>query len=209
MRQVGKLDPIELQDVARAIQDGERRDVKVAGAPLYEYVRVTGILIRRDEDLVELAQAEVPVRIQADAIMWMRPTAFDPETAEPVQEPEGATAGDDKARTVVFPLVNRSVAFVFSIKEAELNYRKNSDWRFTSARYVAIRTMYELTDLSAPQICNMYGYRSPMPFQSAMSKHARKKDNADEMVRNVVKLVREQGDDWRRSEEAGRHHCVA
>lgn len=195
---MGVLDPVELHELAEHMRDGTWLDMRVIEHGTIERARVEAIIVRRDDEEIELLQEhmldgvvhQANVRVSADAIRWMKPSGFDLVDVE-VRRPKPPTEVDNTAVTnaikdlIVFlykdhahwPIGSRA-----ALEKAFATPGNGHTW--TGVRHVFVWLMKNYTDgIDALDICKMAGYRSVMPLQSARWKYSGTGKDAEEAKR--------------------------
>lgn len=180
---MGVLDPVELHELAEHMRDGTWLDMRVIEHGTIERARVEAIIVRREDEEIELLQEhmldgvvhQANVRVSADAIRWMKPSGFelvDVQVKEP--PPPGKVDTDKVVSTVkdllvllyhddkITPLTNRKAVEVMLAGSAYKSV-------FSHIRHIFVYLIWAYTDgeLDPGQICKLAGYKSPMPLQSA------------------------------------------
>ncbi len=179
-----RLDPAPLRDIAEHLDNMTWLDVKVVALGNFERVRIRSLVIRRDDDLVELEQhwlandelREALHLVSSEDVMWCRPTVFELADVTPWKEPAPPERTIQQADSWEWWCSQKAVSQSQAVDEqtvVEWMKNANSDQSMMARvhfRHLVILVMYEISTESALAICQRAGYVSIQPMLTARMK---------------------------------------
>lgn len=179
-----QLEPIGLDVLAGFLWEKTLVDLRVVETGTVERVQILEILVAREKDTVTVRQCwarddDHGVRVDeltfdAENVRWARPTQVDLFDVEPIEAIESSRDDQDAAQKpwrdsgAIFRAIVDCYVFIGPFSEVELTQPKGVGDRALRHRQEMMVLLYEMTDLTPPEICVTYfGYRSGMPLSTA------------------------------------------
>jgi hypothetical protein len=186
---MGRFDPPPIEEIATAMRDRQWLDMKVLDHGTLERVCPLNITIWPNRDEVLLRQeyhhreetTHHELTVNAEDIMWARPTILDVRDVEPpiLRDPEEEPTPDYISRAII-----DTISFTESIPAKV--WFEGSRPHETHCRKLAIRLMWELTSLNQTSIPQFFGYTSGGMTNNALHYTAK---NYAERVRQLWDLM--------------------
>lgn len=164
--------------------------MRVMAHGIMERVQIESIMVYREHEELDVRQDWIEDEdvhtenyvVEADKIMYCRPTSFALEDVTPVLlkvgiKPEAGQSADDVKWTQLCAAAKR----VLAMDEAAFQHAIEG----IPLRYMLMVAMDEISEESGPHICKRLGYRSQTPLLSARSKVKWDKD----WLRNVRRII--------------------
>ena len=204
------MKPVPLDRLGEYLRDGVLVDMRVLHGEemvTLERVRITEIVIRQyDEALTckqEFIEGEQTLThdliVECDCLYWARPTNFTLDIVNPVKayepEPEsledmgGAVDAAWAACADVCDVVHPVDRWRESVMTASAGSPPLGHWNAVDVKHLVALTAWHTSNLSPDTICKLLGYRSPMPFMTAMDKC------------HVSSYAAKNNDDWAKREQ--------
>lgn len=191
------LDPVTIEELATTMAEQTWVDARVVPGGIAERVRIEGILIRRDEEEVQLAQelrdedGEVSVHrfwVHSEEIWWVKPTQFSATDELRAFQPTGQRQSADSVLSAAF----ESVAHYFRVTAAEVKAIARARLDDNHYRYWVMLVYKELNPKASDlEVTKLFDYGSPQPLYSARD-HARRNNGEtkmEAMVRHAKGLL--------------------
>lgn len=200
--------PVPLHVLAAYMRDGTWLDIRTEDGPVHR-VRIIGIVVRvrgddvrfrqewlehLDDERKEVKRCSHVLDIDSEAIWKIEPTHYHVDEVEPyglkIELPPMPLQTDEMQKEVLVTVLRATVT-TFNVSMNEL--RSVRDWESIDARYTGMLVVFEMTNLSATQIAEAFGYKSQTPLLSACHdlKHNRRKGLRDSMKR-IARVVESQ-----------------
>jgi hypothetical protein len=186
---MGRFDPPPIEEIATAMRDRQWLDMRVLDHGTLERVCPLNITIWPNRDEVLLRQeyhhreetTHHELTVNAEDIMWARPTILDVRDVEPpiLRDPEEEPTPDYISRAII-----DTISFTESIPAKV--WFEGSRPHETHCRKLAIRLMWELTSLNQTSIPQFFGYTSGGMTNNALHYTAK---NYAERVRQLWDLM--------------------
>jgi hypothetical protein len=186
---MGRFDPPPIEEIATAMRDRQWLDMKVLDHGTLERVCPLNITIWPNRDEVLLRQeyhhreetTHHELTVNAEDIMWARPTILDVRDVEPpiLRDPEEEPTPDYISRAII-----DTISFTEGIPAKV--WFEGSRPHETHCRKLAIRLMWELTSLNQTSIPQFFGYTSGGMTNNALHYTAK---NYPERVRQLWDLM--------------------
>lgn len=204
------LDPPPLVSVAEHMRDETWLDVKVVGEPVLERVRLVQIIVNRHEDYLVFTQErpgadengkletiEVEHKVDAEDVMYLKPTIFELADITPRERERVVTVGgrafplgdgfNADENHVLFAAISL-IANDLRTPVPEILDRVDKDFFSfsTRIRYSLLWLVYEFTECSTLKVCHALGYSSITPYLSAKNTIQR---NEPEFMKPLRKMI--------------------
>lgn len=180
-----KLDPLSIPDLARSMAEEDWLDMRVVDYGLLSRVRVTCILIYREDESVELTQEyladdsqaveAVKVVVPAENVWWARPTQFELADVDPMRPrtvtPPIMDTGKVVAAACQAVAENINMALDLFLQLFNEKPHRGAGTHPPAVRHQVMWIVYEMTDLSNVECCKACGWRSPQPWVSARQRY--------------------------------------
>jgi hypothetical protein len=186
---MGRFDPPPIEEIATAMRDRQWLDMRVLDHGTLERVCPLNITIWPNRDEVLLRQeyhhreetTHHELTVNAEDIMWARPTILDVRDVEPpiLRDPEEELTPDYIARAIIDTIS-------FTEGTPAKVWFEGSRPHETHCRKLAIRLMWELTSLNQTSIPQFFGYSSGGMTNNALHYTAK---NYAERVRQLWDLM--------------------
>lgn len=184
------LDPATIEELATAMAEQTWVDMRVVPGGIAERVLVIGLLIRREEEEVEIEQwiedeqGDIERRthwIHAEEIWWIKPTQFQRGDELRPFEPKGKRQSADNALDAAL----RAVADHYGVPPDEVKAVATHRLDSNHYRYWVMLVYEELTGRKGSDVTTIFGYGSPQPLVSARDMVRKQKAEArlESMIR--------------------------
>lgn len=194
------LEPPDFTVVAQALHDATWLDVQVCDAGLLQRVRIEVLHIYHDRETVTVVQhyktdegkvGQHRMDVEYEDIMYAVPSSLEsvddvtalvePESELKPSTQEGFEAVKDAVIMAVAEVTKGDVmGLVKSLAAGGMQLRQD----MVDRRHLVLWCLIEMTDHSPASLCHDCGWRSPMPFQSALAKFTGK--HADTKWKPVI-----------------------
>lgn len=199
------LEPPGIQMLAQALADETWLDIRVVDAGVMKRVKIEALHIYRQHETVTVVQEvceedpEELIRysfeVEAEDIMYAVKTELESVNEvdvllAPAKKPNGEQELIDKIRdAAIQAVVDVTGGTVMELVRgfANASYAGRRKQELVDRRHLVLWTMIEMTDETPYDLCWYLGWRSPMPYQTALYKFI--SPNADKKWAKIITEV--------------------